>query len=133
MSIRGLKYLEKSFENTNKDYKIFQKINEPIFNTVVSDRKCQELYLLGHGSKGTFTVSTNKTKNNYEINYLEYKDKPKKRVIAQLHCAGTHHGINNESLVDLLAIEKDNSYIANGYIIFINVWQYCAKMLKKSK
>ena len=133
MSIRGLKYLEKSFENTNKDYKIFQKINEPIFNTVVSDRKCQELYLLGHGSKGTFTVSTDKIKKNCEINYLEYKDKPKKRVIAQLHCAGTHHGINNKSLVDLLAIEKDNSYVANGYIIFINVWQYCAKMLKKSK
>lgn len=133
MSICGLKYLEKSFKNTNKDYKIFQKIDESIFNTIVSDIKCQELYLLGHGSKGTFTVSTNKTQNDWEINYLEYKNKPKKRIIAQLHCAGTHHGMDNESLVDLLAIETDNSYVANGCIIFINLWLYCAKILKKSK
>lgn len=133
MSICGLKYLEKSFENTHKDYKIFQKIDEPIFNTIVSDNKCQELYLLGHGSKGTFSVSSDKTQNDWEINYSEYKNHRKKRIIAQLHCAGIHHGTNDESLVDLLAIEKDNSYVANGYIIFISVWQYCAKMLKKSK
>lgn len=133
MSIRGVKYLEKSFENTNKDYKIYQKISEPIFNTVISDHKCQELYILGHGSKGTFTISTNKTKNDCEISYIEYKDKPKKRIIAQLHCASIHHGINNESLVDLLAIDKNNSYVANGYILFISVCQYCAKMLKISK
>lgn len=133
MSICGLKYLEKTFENSNKDYKIFQKINKSIFNTIVSDIKCQELYLLGHGSKGTFTVSTNKAQNDWEINYLEYKNEPKKRIIAQLHCAGIHHERNNKSLVHLLADEKDNSYVANGYIIFISVWLYCVKMLKKSK
>ena len=133
MSIGALRYLEKTFENTNKDYKIFQKINEPIFKTVISDIKCQELYLLGHGSKGTFSVSSDKTQNDWKINYSEYKNHRKKRIIAQLHCAGIHHGTNDESLVDLLAIEKDNSYVANGYIIFISVWQYCAKMLKKSK
>ncbi len=133
MSICGLKYLEKSFENTKKDYKIFQKIDKPIFNTIVSDSRCQELYLLGHGSKGTFSVSSDKTQNDWEINYSEYKNQRKKRIIAQLHCAGVHHGINHESLVDLLAIEKDNSYVGNGYITFIEVWQYCVKMLKKSK
>lgn len=133
MSICGLKYLEQNFENTHKDYKIFQKIDKSCFHTIVSDSKCQELYILGHGSKGTFAVSSDKSQDDWQINYFEYKNQRKKRIIAQLHCAAIHHERNNVSLVDLLAIDVENSYVGNGYATFIEVWRYCIKMLKKSK
>lgn len=133
MCICGLKYLEEHFKNTHKDYKIFQKIDTSCFHTIVSDNKCQELYILGHGSKGTFAVSSDKSQDDWQINYLKYKNQRKKRIIAQLHCAATHHERNNVSLVDLLAIDVENSYVGNGYATFIEVWWYCIKMLKKSK
>ncbi len=117
----GLYLLIKYFKNTNKQYIICQKVGKSHFDKFVLDDKCQELYILGHGSKRNFSINN---EDDGKIYYLEYKDAPKKRVIAQLHCANTVIGENNESLVDLLAPYNEESYVGNGYIFFFNEWWY---------
>ena len=126
----GLYLLIKYFENTNKHYIICQKVDKSQFDRFVSDDKCQELYILGHGSKRSFSINN---ENNGIICYSEYKDVPKKRVIVQLHCANTVIGENNDSLVDLLATDIDNSYVGNGYINVFNEWWYCFKTWRKNR
>ena len=126
----GLHLLIKYYRNVNKYYIICQKINQSDFDRFVFDDKCQELYIVGHGSKRYFRINT---ENDEKIYYSEYKDTPKKRVIAQLHCANTVIGENNESLVNLLATDKDNSYVGCGMIFFTNVWWYCFKMWRKNR
>ena len=118
----GLYFLIEYFKNTNKHYIICQKVGKSHFDKfVLEDDKCQELYLLGHGSKRNFSINN---ENDEKIYYSEYKDAPKKRVIAQLHCAHTVIRENNESLVDLLATDEEKSYVGNGYIFFFNEWWY---------
>ena len=120
----GLFLLIKYFENTNKHYIICQVVDKFQFDRFVSDDKCQELYILGHGSKRSFTINSG---NDGIIYYSEYKDAPKKRVIVQLHCAITVTGENNESLVDLLANDIENSYVGTGLINVFNVLWYFFK------
>jgi len=124
----GLYLLYKYFKNTNKKYKICQKVGKSDFDDFVFDDDCQELYILGHGSKNSF-----KMKNGTNVDYLEYKGKTKhkKRVVAQLHCAASK--IGDESLVDILEADKNNSYVGLGYIFSLNIWWYCFKMWNKNR
>lgn len=131
-SVCGLYFLEKYFKKTNKNYKIIQKIEKSDFNKIVADDKCKELYLIGHGSKGLFGIGNNTNEIIEIIDYSKYSESPKKRIIAQLHCAHIKNENNNESLMDLLAIDKKNSYVGNGRIIPSNVWLYCFIMWIRS-
>ena len=126
----GLYLLIKYFKNTNKHYIICQKVDKSQFDRFVLDDKCQELFILGHGSKRNFKINN---KNDGKRYYSEYKDAPKKRIVAQLHCANTVIGKNNESLVDLLATDKENSYVGSGDIIFLNEWFYYIKLWIKNR
>lgn len=126
----GLCLLIKYFKNTNKNYIICQKVDKSQFDRFVLDDKCQELYILGHGSKRSFSVNN---ENDGKIYYSEYKYAPKKRVIAQLHCAHNMIGENNDSLMDLLATDKEKSYVGSGYIYFLNEWFYYFKMWIKNR
>ena len=118
----GLYFLIEYFKDTNKQYIVCQKINKSIFDRFVLDDKCQELYVLGHGSKGSFRMNKKTDDDDGLLYYSEYKNETKKRVIGQIHCANTVIGENNESLVDLLAIDTDNSYVGSGSIYFFNEW-----------
>lgn len=130
----GLCLLIIYFKNTNKNYIICQKVGKSHFDKfILDDKKCQELYILGHGSKGTFSIDKKTDENDGKIDYSEYKDAPKKRVIAQLHCANTVTKGNNESLMDLLAIDKERSYVGSGYIFFFNEWWYYLNRLINNK
>ena len=131
--VHGSFFLKKYFKNTNKNYVILPKIDMADFDRYVLDDKCQELYLVGHGSKGSFRINEERDENDGIIYYSKYKDAPKKRIIAQLHCANLKSGENNESLVDLLATDKDNSYVGCGTIYFPNEWWYCFKMWKNNR
>ena len=120
----GLYFLVEYFKNTNKHYKICQKVDKSNFDFVLDDEKCQELYILGHGSKGSFSINKKTDVNDGKICYSTYKSAPKKRVIGQIHCANSAFGNNIESLVDLLATDTDNSYVGSGTIYFFNEWWY---------
>lgn len=134
VSACGLYWLIKYFKNTNKNYIICQEVNKLDFDRFISkEDKCQELYLIGHGSKGSFRINKKTDENNGLIEYSNYKEAPKKRVIAQLHCANTIDGENNESLVYLLSTNKYNSYVGCGAIYFPNIWCYCFKMWIKNR
>ena len=124
----GLYLLIKYFKNTNEHYIICQKVDKSDFDEFVLNENCQELYILGHGSKNSF-----KMKNGTNVDYLEYKGKTKhkKRVVAQLHCASSK--IGDESLVDILEADKNNSYVGHGYIFSLNIWCYCFKMWKNNR
>ena len=74
----GLCLLKKYFKNTNKNYIICQKVGKSQFDRFVLDDKCQELYILGHGSKRSFSVNN---ENDGKIYYSEYKDAPKKESL----------------------------------------------------
>jgi hypothetical protein len=125
----GLYLLYRYFKNTNKKYEIRQKVDKSDFDDVVLDDDCQELYILGHGSKNSFKIKN----GTNDINYSKYKGKikHKKRVVAQLHCAGSK--IGDESLVDILEADKNNSYVGRGYIFSLNIWCYCFKMWRKNR
>ena len=130
--VYGLFFLIKFFKNTNKKYVIFPKIDMPNFDRFVLDDKCQELYIVGHGSKGSFRINNRTDENDGIIYYSKYKDAPKKIVIAQLHCANLISDENNESLVDSLADDKDNSYVGCCTTYFPNIWWYCFNKWIKS-
>ena len=101
----GLYLLIKHFKNAKKQYIICQKVDKSHFDKFVLDDKCQELYILGHGSKRNFGINKKTDGNDGNIYYSKYKTAPKKRIIAQMHCAHTVIGENNESLVDLLVTQ----------------------------
>ena len=129
----GLHFLIKYFKNANKNYIICQEVDKLIFDRfVLKEDKCQELYLLGHGSKGSFRISSRTNQNEGEIDYSKYKGENEKRIIAQLHCANTVIGGKNESLVDILATDEVNSYVGHGFIPCLNIWLYCFNMWIKS-
>ena len=125
----GLYFLNRYFENTNKRCKIRQNVDKTDFDEYVFDVNCQELYIIGHGSKKSFRMK-NDTDN---VDYSEYKGKikHKKRIIAQLHCADSK--IGDESLADILATDIDNSYVGCSYIFRIQIWYYCFKMWKNNR
>ena len=125
----GLYFLNQYFKNNNKYCKIRQEVDKSDFDEFVLDPNCQELYILGHGSKKSFRMK-NDTNN---VDYSEYKGKikHKKRIIAQLHCADSK--IGDESLADILATDIDNSYVGCGYIFRIHIWHYCFKMWKNNR
>ena len=69
----GLYFLNQYFKSNNKRCKIRQKVNKSDFDEFVLDTDCQELYILGHGSKKSFRI-----KNGInDIDYSEYKGKAK--------------------------------------------------------
>lgn len=125
----GLYLLYRYFKNTNKKYEIREKVGKSDFDEFVLNDDCQELYILGHGSKNSFKMKN----GTNDIDYLEYKGKTKhkKRVVAQLHCASSK--IGDESLVDILEADKNNSYVGHGYIFSLNIWCYCFKMWKNNR
>lgn len=129
----GLYCLIEYFKNANNDYVVCQKINISDFNKFVLDGKCQELYLVGHGSKGSFRINKKTDENDGIVYYSKYKEAPPKKVIAQLHCANTIDEENNESLMYLLAIDDKKSYVGCGAIYFPNIWRYCFKMWIKNR
>lgn len=120
----GLYFLIKYFKNTNKHYVICQKVEKSHFDKFILDDKCQELYIIGHGSKNSFRINIKTDEDDGNIYYSEYKDAPEKRVIAQLHCAHNAIDKKNDSLVDLLVTDKGKSYVGSGYIYFFNEWWY---------
>lgn len=130
----SLYFLIRYFENTNKKYIICQEIDKFDFDRfVLKEKKCQELYLIGHGSKGSFRINTKTNQNDGIIDYSRYKGENKKRIIAQLHCANTVIGEDNKSLVDILAEDEDNSYVGHGVVPCLNIWLYCFNMWRKNR
>ena len=128
-SIGPLYFLQKSFERRGIDYKIIRGASEKNLDELILDTNCNELYIVGHGSRGSFAVS------NKKVYYSKYQsNNHKKQIISQLHC-NNYKCVDNEniSLTKMLAKDVKNSYLSKGYCTYIEITYYCFKQWYKSK
>jgi len=97
------------------------------FKEYIYDPNCYGLYILGHGVRHGLKIGKSRI-----LQYSEFKDAPKKEFVVQLHC----NGYGGESLVDIIATNKDKSFLNDGFrsvydnlIYFIGLLQPSSKML----
>lgn len=118
--------LVKHFQKNNLNYKIIQSITKEDFNDNIKEPDCEEVYLMGHGSRSRFKLS------EITINYSEYVNiKTKKRIVSQLHCNGIKCREVNTSLTELLATNQKDSFINKRTNGIVDLFYYCWKMSRK--
>lgn len=118
--------LIKHFQKHNLNYKIVQSITKEDFNNIINDSDCDELYLIGHGSRGRFKLSET------IVNYSEYINiKTKKQIVSQLHCNGVESAEANISLTELLSINQEDSFLNKRTNNIVDLFWYCWKMSRK--
>lgn len=120
MNMCSVYILSKYFRERKCNYVLLEKVTEQDLDNIIEDRDCEEIYLIGHGSRGSFVTS------NKIVEYSKYINcGGSKRIVSQLHCNHYRCEGNNLSLTEILALEKDNSYLTSGYSIFLeHLWYY---------
>ncbi len=128
MNMCSVYLLCKYFEERRYNYILFEKVIENDLDYFIQNDNCEEIYLFGHGSRGSFVTS------NRIIEYSEYiKYRKNKRIVSQFHCNHYRCDGNNLSLTEILAFDKKNSYLTSGSTMFPDHLWYCAKLLLKAK
>ena len=94
-----------------KNYKLIRNVDVYDVDLAIKDKNCQELFLIGHGSKGCFKI-----KKDVIVPYKDYRNECKKQIISQMHCNVIKDELDTISLVDLLAIDKEKSFITKGIV-----------------
>lgn len=118
--------LIKHFQNHSMNYKIVQSVTQEDFNCNIYDSDCDELYLIGHGSRGRFKLSET------IVNYSDYTNiKTKKQIVSQLHCNGVECTEANISLTELLSTNQEDSFLNKRTNNIMDLFRYCWKMSRK--
>lgn len=102
--LSGVGLLIRYLKKKNKPFKIMKSFDDKQFRELIYDTNCRGLYIMGHGTRHYLRI------DKKIIEYKEFRDAPKKEFVVQLHC--NHDG--GESLADLIALNKDKSYVSNG-------------------
>jgi hypothetical protein len=95
----GALLLIEHLRNRSIPIKIIKKADEKSFLNLVYDKKCTELYIIGHGRRYALKIHKDKL-----IEYKTLADAPKKKRIEQLHCNHKHK--KGKSLAELLCAEE---------------------------
>lgn len=120
----GVMILIKYLQKNQISHKIIKKSNLEIFKEFIYDKNCYGLYIIGHGSRQSLKISKNET-----CEYSNFKDAPKKEFIVQLHC---NHK-EGESLADIIALNKEKSYVPSGkQYIYFNILYFVNLFFKKN-
>ncbi len=112
----GILLLIKYLKKKHYSFKIIKKFDRQKFNEFIYDANCYGFYIIGHGTRHSLKVGKG-TKEEEVFEYSKFKDAPKKEFVVQLHC-NTDGG---ESLSDIIATNKDKSYVPPGkQLIYYN-------------
>lgn len=120
----GIKLLLMCIKKNKIPYILMKKFDIKKFRELIYDEKCYRLYIIGHGCRHGLKVDKNEM-----LYYCSFKDAPKKEFVAQLHC--NHNG--GESLADIIALNKDKSYVTDKKRYTWMNRRYCRKLLKDTK
>jgi hypothetical protein len=88
----GILLLIEHFKSMDKPFKLIKDVKKENFSELVNNPNCNELYILGHGTRRSLLISEEKSKKIFKkpkkksILYEEFKNSPKKDKVAQLHC-----------------------------------------------
>jgi hypothetical protein len=124
INICSVYFLCRSLEVRKCNYCIVEKILKEDLDNVIKDEKYQEIYIFGHGSKGSLITS------DEIICYSKYAKCGKtKQIVSQFHCNHSKYEKDNLSLTEILALDEKNSYLTNGYGTFPEHLCYCIKLL----
>jgi hypothetical protein len=96
-----LKYLEK----TGTPYILMKEFDIQKFREIIYDENCYGLYIIGHGMRHGLKISKEEM-----LYYCSFRDAPKKEFVVQLHC----NHLGGESLADIIAKDKEKSYVSGG-------------------
>jgi hypothetical protein len=122
----ALYFLELYLIKRKMSYKIIEKTTYGEIREHILNPLCQELFLVGHGSKGRFKA-TDKI-----LEYHLFKDNNhKKRIVSQLHCGPKEKGKENISLTELLATDRERSFFKGRAISYIDIASYCMWLICK--
>ncbi|MCK4475162.1 MAG: hypothetical protein KAU16_00355 [Methanophagales archaeon] len=122
--LSGIRLLRKYFFKNGISYVLMKKFNIKKFEEFIYDENCYGLYIIGHGCRHGLKIDKNEM-----LYYCSFKDAPKKDFVVQLHC---NHG-GGESLADIIALNKDKSYVSDNYRYPWSNWIYFHRLLKSTK
>lgn len=115
----GIMILMKLLKLKNKSYEYFENISEEKFKEIIEDANIDTIFVFGHGTYGSFKISSTNVIAYSKLNGFSEKD-----FIAQLHCCKKQK--NEKSLVDI--IRPKHSFIEEklrwniGNLILIYGW-----------
>ncbi len=119
--LSGIMFLTMYLKKNKIPYKLMKEFDIKKFQEFIYDTNCYGLYVLGHGVRHGLKIS-----NNEILYYCNFKDAPKKEFVVQLHC----NEYGGESLADIIALNKDKSYVPDGFrscyanlVYFINLYR----------
>jgi hypothetical protein len=102
----GVMFLIMYLKKNKIPYKLMKEFDIKKFQEFIYDTNCYGLYVLGHGVRHGLKIS-----NNEILYYCNFKDAPIKEFVVQLHC----NEYGGESLADIIALNKDKSYVPDGF------------------
>jgi len=94
----GILLLIEYLKRKNQPFKLLKNFDKAKFKEMIDDKKCNGMYILGHGLRHGLRISKDEV-----CFYCEFKDAPKKDFIIQLHC----NHLKGKSLADFLHAKED--------------------------
>lgn len=72
----GIYFLIKNLKKNNVNYKIYDHANMQTLKSLIYNKNCYGIYILGHGNRGNIKIAKNQI-----FNYSNFKNAPKKNLL----------------------------------------------------
>ncbi|MBU0963067.1 MAG: hypothetical protein KKD48_04150 [Nanoarchaeota archaeon] len=115
--IKLIKYLKKN----NKSYVVYNRVNSDQLKNIINDKRVYSILLFGHGERHGLKVGKNEI-----VYYCEFKNHPKKHLIAQFHC--NHY--SGKSLSEY-GEKPIFSFVTNNMQNYLSIEKQIKKIIKE--